>query len=78
MEIDVRVMNGDDRRIDLDPSGRPPTYGDVLDAVGFNREAAVVLVDGRPVPDDAEVGTSSVTVMHTVSGGAESATEPPC
>ena len=67
----MRVMNGDDRRIDLDTSGRPPTYGDVLDAVGFNREAAVVLVDGRPVPDDAEIRSSSVTVMQTISGGTE-------
>lgn len=75
MEIEVNVMNGDDQRVTVPSDGA--TYRDVLDAVGFNPEGAVVVVDGRPVPDDASVETETVTVMRTVSGGCVPATRQP-
>lgn len=59
-------MNGDTHDVEL-PSDA--VYGDVLEAVGLNPEAAVVVVDGRPQPEDAVVEEDRVRVMRTVSGG---------
>lgn len=59
-------MNGDTHELDLPGEA---VYGDVLDAVGLNPEAAVVVVDGRPQPEDAAVEEDRVRVMRTVSGG---------
>ncbi|MFW6265551.1 MAG: ubiquitin-like small modifier protein SAMP2 [Halanaeroarchaeum sp.] len=45
------------------------TYADLLDAVGFSIHEASVLVEGRPVPEDQPIESSSVTVLRLVRGG---------
>lgn len=66
MKVTARVMNGEDHEVDI-PDGA--TYGHLLDKIGENPEAAVVVVDGRPVPEDAKVDVDEVEIMRTVSGG---------
>ena len=66
MEVVARVMNGDEHVVEL-PDGA--TYARLLDEIGENPEAAVVVVDGRPVPEDATIDADEVEVMRTVSGG---------
>ena len=67
MKVTARVMNGDTHDVEL-PEGA--TYARLLDEIGENPEAAVVVVDGRPVPEDAKVDADEVEVMRTVSGGS--------
>jgi sulfur carrier protein len=67
MEVMARVMNGDEHAVEV-PDGA--TYARLLDEIGENPEAAVVVVDGRPVPEDAKVDADEVEVMRTVSGGS--------
>jgi sulfur carrier protein len=69
MEVVARVMNGEEHVVEL-PDGA--TYARLLDEIGENPEAAVVVVDGRPVPEDATVDAEEVEVMRTVSGGSGS------
>lgn len=69
MEVVARVMNGDEHVVEL-PDGA--TYARLLDEIGENPEAAVVVVDGRPVPEDATIDADEVEVMRTVSGGCGS------
>lgn len=45
------------------------TYGDLLDAVGLSPQAAAVLVDGRPVPEDGAIEADHVEVVRLISGG---------
>jgi sulfur carrier protein len=45
------------------------TYGDVLEAVDLSRQAASVVVDGSPVPEDRPVDAESVRVLRLVEGG---------
>lgn len=73
MEVVARVMNGDEHVVEL-PDGA--TYGRLLDEIGENPEAAVVVVDGRPVPEDATIDADEVEVMRTVSGGCDSDSRP--
>lgn len=67
MEVVARVMNGDEHIVELSDGA---TYARLLDEIGENPEAAVVVVDGRPVPEDATVDADEVEVMRTVSGGS--------
>lgn len=69
MQISVTVMNDEDRELELDEGA---TYGDVLDRLDVPRDAAAVLVDGRPVPEGDAIKSDAVTVMRTISGGAGS------
>ncbi|UWG49005.1 Sulfur transfer protein involved in thiamine biosynthesis [Halanaeroarchaeum sp. HSR-CO] len=45
------------------------TYADLLDAVGLSTHEASVLVEGRPVPEDQPIESSTVTVLRLVRGG---------
>jgi sulfur carrier protein len=67
MKVAADVMNGETHEVELPEDA---TYARLLDEIGENPEAAVVVVDGRPVPEDATVDTDEVEVMRTVSGGA--------
>lgn len=66
MKVLARVMNGKDHEVELPEDA---TYETLLDSIGENPEAAVVVVNGRPVPEDASVEAEEVEVMRTVSGG---------
>ncbi|MFP4631878.1 MAG: ubiquitin-like small modifier protein SAMP2 [Halobacteriales archaeon] len=66
MKLRVDVKNGDTHEVDVPEDA---VYADVLEAVDLNPQAAVVVVDGRPVPETAEVTESEVDVLRTISGG---------
>ncbi len=66
MKVTADVKNGEVHELELPEDA---VYAEVLDELGFNPEAAVVLVDGRPVPEDATVEAEEVVVMRTLSGG---------
>lgn len=68
MDVVARVMNGEEHTVELSEGA---TYARLLDEIGENPEAAVVVVDGRPVPEDATVDAEEVEVMRTVSGGSD-------
>ena len=76
MRVTVSVAAGDEREVALadvaderGPSGADPTYGDLLAAVDLSPQEATVLVDGRPVPDDAPVEADRVEVLRLIQGG---------
>lgn len=66
MKVTVEVLNGDTQEVELREDA---SYADLLEKVGFNPEGAVVVVDGRPKPEDGRVEEDVVKVMRTVSGG---------
>ncbi|MDY6930839.1 MAG: MoaD/ThiS family protein [Halobacteriota archaeon] len=45
------------------------TYEDLLSELDINQETVIVLSDGLPVPLDAKVSQSDITVLRVVSGG---------
>jgi sulfur carrier protein len=65
MEVTVEVVGGERHELSL----AAPTYGDLLRAVGLSEHEATVLVDGRPVPEDAPVEVDRVRVLKLVTGG---------
>lgn len=65
MGVTVEVLGDGVHEVDLEEG----TYGDVLAAVGLSPNEASVLVDGRPVPADAAVTETEVTVLRLVAGG---------
>ncbi|MCX2819034.1 MAG: sulfur carrier protein [Methanobacteriota archaeon] len=67
MKVHANVMNGGTHEVEL---AEDATYARLLDEIGENPQAAVVVVDGRPVPEDATIDTDEVDVMRTVSGGS--------
>lgn len=66
MRVTVDVAGGDSHELTVDEDA---TYGDLLSAVDLRREAAAVLVDGRPVPTDAPVEADRARVVRLVKGG---------
>lgn len=65
MDVTVDVLGEETHELTLAEA----TYADVLEAVGLSPNEATVLVDGRPVPDDAPVTESELTVLRLVQGG---------
>jgi sulfur carrier protein len=61
--VTVDVAGGETHEVTGD------TYGDLLAAVGLSPHAATVIVDDRPVPDDAPVDADYVEVVQLVKGG---------
>ena len=45
------------------------SIADLIAAVDLNPHEATVLVDGRPVPEDAPVETDEVRVLRLIKGG---------
>jgi sulfur carrier protein len=62
----VAVAGEREREVSLPPEA---TYADVLDAVDLGVHEAAVLVDGRPVPEDAPVEAETVRVLRLIQGG---------
>ena len=46
-----------------------PTCGALLEALGLSPQEATVVVDGRPVPADAPLEDTEVTVVRLIAGG---------
>lgn len=65
MQVSVRVVGGETHDLDLPD----PTYADLLDEVDLSPHEVAVLVDGRPVPEDARVDAGEVEVVRLVQGG---------
>ena len=65
MEVSVNVPGAEHTVVELDDG----TYGDLIEAVGLSVMEAAVLVDGRPVPDDAPIDETEVTVLRLIHGG---------
>ncbi|MWG34417.1 ubiquitin-like small modifier protein SAMP2 [Halomarina oriensis] len=65
MHVTVHVVGEDAHEVDLPD----PTYGDLVAAVDLSPHEATVLVDGRPVPEDAPVEASEVRVLRLIKGG---------
>ncbi len=68
MRVTCEVVGGDTHDLELEPHA---TYADVLAAVGLSTQAATVVVDGSPVPEDRAVDADadSVRVLRLVEGG---------
>lgn len=64
--VTAEVLGEDEYDLDL-PEGA--TYADLLRAVDLNPHEASVLVDGRPVPEDAPVEADEVRVLRLIQGG---------
>lgn len=65
MRVTVSVAGGGVQELVVEDA----TYGDLLEAVGLSAQEAAVLVDGRPVPEDAAVDADRVEVLRLISGG---------
>lgn len=67
MRVTVSVVGGDEREVAV--AGEGATYADLLAEVGLSAHEAAVLVDGRPVPEDAPVEAERVEVLRLIQGG---------
>jgi sulfur carrier protein len=67
VNVTVSVAGGEDHEVAVD--GGDVTYGDLLAAVDLSPQEAAVLVDGRPVPEDAPVEADRVEVLRLIQGG---------
>jgi len=66
MRVTVAVAGGDSHEVDVDADA---TYADLLAPLPYGPHEVSVLVDGRPVPEDAPVETDRVEVLRLVKGG---------
>ncbi|WP_415378554.1 ubiquitin-like small modifier protein SAMP2 [Halosimplex sp. TS25] len=66
MRVTVAVAGEDTREVEIDEGA---TYADLLDPLPYSAHEVSVLVDGRPVPEDAPVETDAVEVLRLVKGG---------
>ena len=65
MQVEVEVVGDDTHTIDVEEG----TYADLLAAIDLSPHEAAVLVDGRPVPEDAPVEAERVRVLRLIKGG---------
>lgn len=65
MRVTVSVVGDEDHELAVEDA----TYGDLLAAVDLSPQEATVLVDGRPVPEDAPVEAERVEVLRLIQGG---------
>ena len=66
MRVTVAVAGGDTHEVDVDEGA---TYADLLAPLAYSPHEVSVLVDGRPVPEDAPVEAERVEVLRLVKGG---------
>jgi sulfur carrier protein len=66
MRVTVSVVGEDTHEFDV---GEGDSYADLLDPLGYSPHEVSVLVDGRPVPEDAPVDAERVEVLRLVKGG---------
>lgn len=67
VKVTVSVAGGEDYELAVEDGDA--TYGDLIDEVGLSPQEAAVLVDGRPVPEDAPVEADHVEVLRLIQGG---------
>lgn len=66
MRVTVAVAGEGAREVEV-PEGA--TYGDLLAPLDYSPHEVSVLVDGRPVPEDAPVDAERVEILRLVKGG---------
>jgi sulfur carrier protein len=66
MRVTVSVAGEDTHEVEVDETA---TYGDLLGPLEYGPQEVSILVDGRPVPEDAPVETDRVEVLRLVKGG---------
>jgi sulfur carrier protein len=66
--VTVELVGEDTRELDADAE---TTYGDLLAPFGVSHHEVSILVDGRPVPEDAAIEDSveRVRILRLVAGG---------
>ena len=68
MRLSINIVTNERREQSVDlPDGS--TYEDLLSELEINQETVIVLSDGLPVPLDAKISQSDITVLRVVSGG---------
>lgn len=65
MQVEVEVVGDETHSVTVEDG----TYADLLAAVDLSPHEAAVLVDGRPVPEDATVAAETVRVLRLIKGG---------
>ena len=65
MEVTVDLVGGETRVVEVADG----TYADIVAELGLSVHEVAVLVDGRPVPEDAAVTEPRVEVLRLISGG---------
>jgi len=67
MSVTVELVGEDSREVD--PEGK--TYGDLLAPLDVSEHEVSIIVDGRPVPEDAvvEETVDHVRVLRLIQGG---------
>jgi sulfur carrier protein len=66
MRVTVSVVGEDTREIEVPADA---TYADLLAPLEYGPHEVSVLVDGRPVPEDAAVDAERVEILRLVKGG---------
>lgn len=68
MAVAVNLVGGGTRSVEIDGD---TTYGDLLSSFDVTREEVVVVVAGRPVPEDEPVdpAVDRVRVIRLIKGG---------
>lgn len=66
MRVTVSVVGEETRHVDV---AEGDSYADLLDPLEYSPHEVSVLVDGRPVPEDATVEADHVEVLRLVKGG---------
>jgi sulfur carrier protein len=64
--VTVELVGEGSREVEV---GTDATYADLLDPFDVSRHEVSILVDGRPVPEDAPVEVDRVRVLKLVTGG---------
>ena len=68
MRLSIDIVTNERRMQSVDLPD-DSTYEDLLSELDINQETVIVLSDGLPVPLDAKVSQSDITVLRVVSGG---------
>jgi sulfur carrier protein len=66
MRVTVSVVGADTHELDVDERA---TYADLVAPLDYSTHEVSVLVDGRPVPEDATVDADHVEILRLVKGG---------
>jgi sulfur carrier protein len=66
MRVTVEVVGEDAHEVEVPDDA---TYADLLGPLDVSPHEVSVLVDGRPVPEDAPVEAEQVTVLRLIKGG---------
>lgn len=64
MDVTVEVLGDETYEVSVEG-----TYADLLRAVELHPQAATVVIDGMPVPNDRKIDRTDVQVLRLIRGG---------